>query len=52
MKALFNIDLTATKKTLPCVVKTSGHWMYCIYWPVMTQLKMGVHFSQTKLLCI
>ena len=51
MKALLDFNLTA-KKTLPCVVETSGHRMYCIYWPVMTQLKKGVHFSPTKLLCI
>ena len=51
MKALLDFNLTA-KKTLPCVVETSGHRMYGIYWPVIKQLKKGVHFSQTKLLCI
>ena len=37
LKALLDFNLTA-KKPLPCVVETSGPRMYCIYWPVMTQL--------------
>ena len=52
MKALLDLNLTEEKNPLPCVVETSGHMMYCIYWPVMTQLKNVVHFSHTKLLCI
>ena len=52
MKALLDFNLTAKKPPLPCVVETSSPRMYCIYWPVMIQLKEGVHFSHTKLLCI
>ena len=48
MKALLDFNLTA-KKTLPCVIETSGHGMYCMYWPVMTQLKKSLHFLPTKL---
>ena len=52
MKALLYFNLTAKKKPLSCIVETFGHRMYCIYWPVMTQLKKGVNFSPTKLFCI
>ena len=38
IKSLIYSYLT-TKKPLPCVVETFGHRMYCIYWPVMTQVK-------------
>ena len=49
MKALLDLNLTAKKNLLPCAIKTSGHRMYCVYWPLMTQLKKGVHFLPTKL---
>ena len=45
MKALFDFNLT-TKNPLPCVVETYGHRMYCIYWPVKTQLKRVRIFHQ------
>ena len=39
IESFFRFYSTAIKKPILCVVETSGNWMYCIQWPVMTQLK-------------
>ena len=48
MKALLDFNLTA-KKPLPFFVETSVPRMYCIYGPVMTQLKKGCAFYTYKI---
>ena len=50
MTTLLDFYLTAKKNPLPCVIETSGHRMYCIYWPVMTQLKKGSAFFTNKII--
>ena len=49
MKTLLDFNLTAKKNPLPCVVETSDHKMYCIYWPVMKHLKKGCAFFTNKI---
>ena len=45
MKTLLDFNLTA-KNQLTCVIETSGHKMYCIYWHEMTQLTWVYNFHQ------